>query len=299
MPAKKKTAAKKKAVNEKKKNSNPYDAKERNTEFNFGETSLTVPGVGSGSRGFEEMDESDIIVPQLKILQGLSPLVIDNPKEYHPGMLVNSGTNEILAEDDETVIVQLVNFYKNRLMWRDKKEGGGILCASRDGKQATQGLYADEKRQCIMCPMSQWGETKSDPPKCTLYYNYPLLYWGKYSESELRKVDPKEVSPQLMWISFGRTNFPYGKKLLNQLRARGDIFSNFVRLYAKLDTSDSGYKFYLTRADVSSKVSEVIYKAGENAFKFLMEMKSSVKFGEDEDSAQEAGYSDVEDNDEI
>lgn len=50
-------------------------------------------------RGFEEpVDKEDLIIPRAKLLQALSPEVVENGKDFHAGMIINNLTKEILPE---------------------------------------------------------------------------------------------------------------------------------------------------------------------------------------------------------
>jgi hypothetical protein len=270
-------------------------------EYNFGSKELMK--FGGKSRGFEAMDASDIIVPQLKLLQALSPLVQEYPEKYKQGAVVDSGSEIIIAEPGKDFYVQFIRFHKNRILWIPKTEGGGIRCMSSNAKFATTGEFASEipgGRMCSNCPFSMWendADENNKSPKCTLYYNYALLYYGDLDEDSIKDVDPTKTSQMLSWVSFGRTNMKEGKKLLNSLQVRGDIFSHWIKIRSEKTSSAAGLKFWKLKPIVSEPVNDSVLETGNNAYNFLIDMIDSVKFGEDQQENFEGGGENL--NDEV
>ena len=100
-----------------------------------------------GSRGSEEVESDDLIIPRLEVCQALSwclkkkdPAYIDGIEE---GMLYNNVTREIYGHN---VVVCPVMFKKEYLLWRERKDGGGFYGAYSSFEEA------EEKRASLERP---------------------------------------------------------------------------------------------------------------------------------------------------
>ena len=248
---------------------------EQEQTFAFGDTDLVV--AGSQQKGFEDVEFSDITIPRVNLLQALSPLVVSPENEdYRAGQLINSATQQIIAKPGAEVYLQFISFYKSRILWFPKSEGGGVRCMSSNGRVGTSGAFAG--RDCARCIMSNWqGNT---PPECVLYYNFPCLYYGPADVGELDDIDPKQSQPQLMWISFGKTNFSTGKGILNKLKYNGeDIFNRWIEIYSDSKSNQKG-TFYILKGDVIKQVNPKVKMAGNNANAFITAMREKIKYAE-------------------
>jgi len=80
----------------------------------------------SGQRGSENVGMSDLVIPRLEVVQGLSPAVKRGDPGHiqgaAPGMLNNSVTRQLYGE---SVIVVPLHYSVQYLVWRDRKHGGG------------------------------------------------------------------------------------------------------------------------------------------------------------------------------
>lgn len=77
-------------------------------------------------RGSENVGMSDLVIPRLEVVQGLSPAVKRGDPGYiqgaAPGMLNNSVTRQLYGD---SVMVVPVHYSVQYLVWRDRKFGGG------------------------------------------------------------------------------------------------------------------------------------------------------------------------------
>jgi len=267
----------------------PFNKNSEDKKYAFGTKDIVIPG--SNAKGFEDVEAGDIIVPRILALQTLSPLVQDIPDKYISGMAISGSSGEILAQPAKEFYVQFISFYKSRILWVPKSEGGGMRCIAPDSKIG-QGEF--QGRVCASCPLEKWFQRK--PPECILYFNFPLLYYGKFKNDQRLKLDTTKVNPTLMWLSLGKTNFKEGKSILNTLKFSGDdIFSYWIRVKTHLISNQKG-KWYIFQPQIAEKVNESVKLAGSNGYNFLKAMKDSVKFRHDADSESDGG---VEDNPEI
>ena len=176
----------------------------------------------SGS-GFEQFDASeDLIVPYVKIMQLLSPEVIEEGSKVKAGDLLNS-----LSKFDYGTALKFIplEFRKRRIFWIPRKEGGGMKCASMDSRVPDTGeCFAKE---CKFCDHKNW--LNNEPPACTIIYGFPAIVLG---------VDQEH---KLVIVSFAVTSFKSGKELINKLRsAGGDIFGKPFEVFTKKEENDKG-----------------------------------------------------------
>ncbi len=281
MPTKKKTKTKTKEE--------PFNKNNKDKEYSFGTQDIAIPG--SNAKGFEDVEAGDIIVPRILALQTLSPLVTDIPDKYHAGMAISGASGNILANPTKEFYVQFISFYKSRILWVPKSEGGGMRCMAPNSKIG-QGEF--QGRVCSACPLEKWHNRK--PPQCILYYNFPLLYYGKFKNDQRSKLDVSKIQATLMWLSMGKTNFKEGKSILNTLKFMGDdIFSRWISIKTTLISNQKG-KWYIFTPQVCEKVNDSVMLAGKNGYKFLQAMKDDIKFRHETDSDSDGG---VEENPEI
>lgn len=143
--------------------------------------------------GFEDEDSDDMIIPRIKMCQTLSPEVRD--KEAEEGDIINSLTKEKL---NGKVFIPVFKF-NNNILWRDRSDGGGIICIAREGKigQESDG----STKTCASCKRCEFDNTKQGRdavPTCTKYINFFGFFAG-------------ERMPII--LSFAKTNYKEGKKM--------------------------------------------------------------------------------------
>lgn len=169
--------------------------------------------------GFEDEEASDVIIPRVKVIQTLSPERKDKIAEE--GDIINSLTKEKL---NGKVFIPVFKF-NNNVLWRDRSEGGGILCISRDGKVGIQS--DDTTLMCAACRKCEFDNSKKGKeaiPTCTKYINFfgffegermpIILSFSKTSFNEGKKLySLAKVTMQNMWN--------YGYKLSEKLMAKG------------------------------------------------------------------------------
>ncbi len=143
--------------------------------------------------GFEDEEAGDMIIPRVKIVQSLSPE--RKEKVAEEGDIINSLTKEKL---NGKVFIPVFKF-NNNIDWRERADGGGMLCIARDGKvgEASDGTHL----LCVTCKRCDFDNTKQGKdalPKCTKYINFFGFLAG-------------ERMPII--LSFAKTNYNEGKKL--------------------------------------------------------------------------------------
>jgi hypothetical protein len=143
--------------------------------------------------GFEDEQDSDMIIPRVKVINLLSPEAKD--KIATEGDIINSLTLEKLNDKKFIPVFK----YASNIFWKPRNEGGGIACQARNGKDATQSDGVELK--CIECRKHLFDNTKQGResfPTCTAYINFFGFFEG-------------ERCPII--LNFSKTNAPEGKKL--------------------------------------------------------------------------------------
>lgn len=82
-----------------------------------------------GPTGHEDVDSKDMTIPRLKLAQAMSPEVKD--KLVADGDLFHSVSKRLIAKQSETVVFIPIVAHKEYLLWRDRKDGGGIMARAR------------------------------------------------------------------------------------------------------------------------------------------------------------------------
>ncbi len=219
-------------------------------------TDLSTNLIATG-RGFENMDQDDLIVPYVKIMQPLSPEVQDDSIRAKQGDLLNSLSQHNYGKSFKFIPLMLK---KRRINWIPRDDGGGMLCASIDSYKPDTGEIL--AKECRICPHSKWLDNK--PPACDLIYGFPAIVLGTDQDNKL------------VIVSFTRTSFGAGKKLLNQMRfAGGDMFGRPYEVTTKKETKKDGtttYTYFILTAKPAGRLKKAEIDEAEIYFEMLRTM---------------------------
>lgn len=80
--------------------------------------------------GFGNVTARDMIVPRLKLLQGLSPEVQENPRQFFQGEFFHSVVGECIGESITVIPLQVQRSIE---LWAPRDDERGILARSTDG----------------------------------------------------------------------------------------------------------------------------------------------------------------------
>lgn len=180
-----------------------------------------------------QFDSSDIVIPRLRLAQGLTAEVQDGTAK--PGQWLLTGYDPI----DELTVVPLL-FSRNRTL---RDDAGSSLCRSSDsitGIGVPGGL-------CAQCPMNQWTDGANGariPPVCVFSYTY-ICYVAEYDTLGL--------------VEFRRTSIQAGKTL-NTICAQKGIGNFAVKLRNSKQQGKRG-TFYQIVVQPVQVTSDVIHKA--------------------------------------
>lgn len=218
-------------------------------------------------KGVKKLDREDQMIPRLKLMQGLSPEVQEGIAKY--GDLVNSLTKENYGK---TLTVVPVMWWKSRIYWRDRKEGGGIICRSFDA--VTGSVFG----KCETCEHKNWtvenGEQK--PSACVALFNVLCCI-------------PTKAVPELIVASFLKTSFKQGKQWVNLMNYKNtDLFNYTYELAAESVSNDMGTFNVLKYKDLNLPSSDAIYKVCCSFFEQFGDL-STLKVDEVEEEAPSTG----------
>lgn len=218
---------------------------EEKKDLVVGSTNLPAERMQS-KKGVRKLDREDQMIPRLKLMQGLSPEVQDGVAKY--GDLVNSLTKENYGK---AINFAPINWWKSRIYWRERKEGGGIVCRSFNAVNGT--VYGN----CAACKFKDWevkdGEQKPSP--CVALFNV------------LGAIVKKEGMPELIVASFLKTSFKQGKQFINLLNYKNtDLFNFQYSLFAENVSNDMGTFNILKYKDLNQPTPEDVYKACASFF---------------------------------
>ncbi|MBI4708218.1 MAG: hypothetical protein HY761_09910 [Candidatus Omnitrophica bacterium] len=216
-------------------------------------------------RGFEEPTEKeDLLIPRAKLLQALSPEVVESPKDFQPGLIINSLTKEVLPEE----IVPIFKF-TNWIRFNPRKKDdpnfdpafdpGAIIWRSSDP--------LDSK----VIKESEFGPN-GERPIATKFMNFFCLFPGH---------------PIPVILSFSSTSFKAGKKLITLAKfAGGDMFSRKYKLIAKHVKNDMG-AYYVLDVDPAGMTDESYYKAAESLYSQFKEKAKDIQVHEEIQETEE------------
>lgn len=216
--------------------------------------------------GFEDEDSSDIIIPRVKVVQTLSPERKD--KQANEGDIINSLTKDRL---NGKVFIPVFKF-NNNIDWRDRTEGGGILCIARDGHI---GEKSDGTRlmcaQCKRCEFDNSKQGREALPKCTRYINFFGFFVG-------------ERMPII--LSFAKTNYNEGKKLYSLAKVTMQNMWHYGYALTEKLMAKNGNEWYIITATPAGATSAEDREFASSLYKSFRSTIQDVKFDVDDNNSE-------------
>ena len=192
------------------------------------------------ARGFEDgVEQDDLIIPRAKLLQAMSPEIVDGVEGLRPGMIINSLTGEVLPEEFIPVF-KFKDFIRFNPRSKDDPnfdsafEPGGVIWKTSDP--------TDPRVE----------ETKFGPngekPLATTFLNF-------FSHS------PGSEMPVI--ISFAKTGYKAGKQLLSLCKfSGGDMFSKKYKLTSQKESNGTD-TYYVLKVRASGIPLDTEFRSSE------------------------------------
>lgn len=143
--------------------------------------------------GRENIESEDLLLPQLKVLQGTSDEVSQEMDGAKPGIFWHTAALEPI--EPPVRVLAFHQFYSRALLPNEKDPGyqGLEQCISRDAQQGS--VYG----LCAACPHKEWrGDDGKKPPLCSKSINFAVM---------------TVYGPAI--IRFAKTSFKAGRNLLS------------------------------------------------------------------------------------
>ena len=214
--------------------------------------------------GFEDEEAGDMIIPRIKVIQTLSPERKD--KLADEGDIINSLTKEKL---NGKVFIPVFKF-NNNIEWKDRADGGGMLCMARDGRV---GEKSDgTKVMCASCKRCEFDNTKQGKeavPKCTKYINFFGFFAG-------------ERMPII--LSFAKTNYNEGKKLYSLAKVTMQNMWNYGYTLDNKLMAKNGNEWYIIVAAPAGATNDEDREFGLNLFKMYRNSLNEMTYDLDDNS---------------
>lgn len=216
--------------------------------------------------GFEDEEAGDMIIPRVKVIQTLSPERKEGKAKE--GDIINSLTLDHLNGKSFVPVFK----FNNNIDWRDRSEGGGILCIARDSKlgeksDGTQLLCASCKR----CEFDNTKQGKEALPKCTKYINFFGFITG-------------ERMPII--LSFAKTSYNEGKKLYSLAKVTMQNMWNYSYALNEKLLAKGGNEWYICVPSPAGATSEDDREFGLALYKMYRNTIQSVKFDMDNSESE-------------
>lgn len=220
----------------------------------------------SATYGFEETDSKDIVIPRIKVINALSPERVDGVA--NEGDILNSLTQENVKGKKFIPIKQ----YYSKIYWNpDRDSDPRMFCRSFDGKS---GQCEEGVRICAQCRLDQFDNTKTGKeaqPKCTSYLNFLGFF---------------EDNPMPVVLSFARTNYAEGRKMLSIAKSMRSAIWNFAYTIDSRLVAKDRNKWYIMVPNMAGPTTEEQRKL---AFEFFNSIQTSAIATEYEDTSSFAG----------
>lgn len=228
--------------------------------------------------GFEDANNEDLVIPRVKVINALSPERQDGLASE--GAIINSLTKEEITAEHRFIPLKVA--YSN-IAWVPRSEGEGIECRAAAGKIGVNNLTG-QTLVCSSCRRNEFDNTKqgkASQPTCTKYINFLGFF-----EHDMMPVV----------LSFSRTNYNEGKKLLSIAKSlRDNMFNHAYSITSKLQTKDKNKWYNITTALVGDTTPEMrefaksIYYSLDG-MDYKLDLENGTFQSNDEDTNDTADY---------
>lgn len=171
--------------------------------------------------------------PRVTLVQAMSELATSG--EAQPGSIAHGADGYVYAAKGEAMTIVPLLYFKSRRRFEQRDDddmANRILCESRGGRVGN----GDPGGQCSTCAYSEWSDRPDGtrkPPECDPQHNV-LVY-----------VPDADAAHQLAIISFARTSYPAGTKLINKLLGLDGVFWGYAFKIVARQAESGRHKFFV------------------------------------------------------
>ena len=226
--------------------------------------------------GRDNIEAEDLIIPTIKLLQGMSEETMDEDlPEARAGKLFHTGTQDVF---DGPLRVLLCAHTKSRAMFPkddDPAYAGKETCLSRDG--VTGEVYG----ACSECPNQEWRENRQ-PPLCSESHNFTAL--TPHGPAILR---------------FARTSYKAARKFLTTWRmSPHTLFTYPAQISIKRDSKEvRGKQVTYYRMEMKWLTQETVPPSAQAAARAIAELVDAAhaqgRFAGDDERTSDRSFDDI------
>lgn len=212
-------------------------------------------------------DPKDIIWPRAMLLQYTPPKSVDIPDDvFKPGKLVNSLTLEELPKKFVPIAVRTKWIRFNA----QESSKPGYDPAFEPGAKMWESEDPTDQR---VVAEGAWGEDGS-APLATKFLEFFCLFEG-------------EELPVL--LSFAKTSFDAGRRLLTLTQMGKEMYSFQYELTSKAETNKQQQKYYVLNVRPAGKNSEERFAQCDSIFQFYARRREDIKVHGEEEPTNDGG----------
>lgn len=226
---------------------------------------------GQSLVGRDNIEQSDLIIPTIRLLQGMSPAVTDGIEGAQPGLFIHSASQVVYKPPLRLIVI--AHTKSNALYPRpDNPAHRGLeRCISRDAVQGDRYGLCEECRKCL-----DWGEN-GQPPAGMQSHCFTVL---------------TEEGPAVM--RFSRTNFKAARQFITSWNmSRKNLWAHPTVIRVTKNTKDlpGGQKTTFFTMSPLWQTTELVPPGMQTAalafHEMVMRAHQSGKFGADDEVGDE------------
>lgn len=167
-------------------------------------------------------EDEDRKVPRIGVMQALSELVSSG--DCQPGQIAMNLSGHVYADKGEAFTFVPIFYWKSRVRFIGVGADAEVACQANDGKVGV----GDPGGDCYSCKLAEWTEDGDQriKPECQATHNLFVC------------VPEAEEPNRFGIISFSKTSYQAGTKLLNRIMAQqGQLYAFAYSLGSKRETS--------------------------------------------------------------
>lgn len=213
-------------------------------------------------RGSENVTMKDVVIPRLEIVQMLSPCLKPDKAEYIEGAKVGDLFNSVTREVYGTrVTATPVYFFKQYLVWKDRKKGGGFGGAYNSLAEANERIKQEPEAERAL-----WAAQETD--------------------QQLIMIDKVDGTIDECVISMSRTKLKVSRQFNALVRIKGgDRFSRRYMVFTANESNANGDEYLNYAFTPAGFPPQVVYEKAEALYTALSSGARKAVF--DHDSGDE------------